>query len=419
VEPDPAALSASRSMEVDIQPATLGAMTKIAPPEMRYCVRCVYPAASAAPLAFDDDGVCSGCRVAAQKDRIDWDDRLEELKELVEEYRSKDGSNYDCVIPVSGGKDSHFQTYFATQVLGLRPLLVTYHGNNYLDVGLRNLRNLRERFGVDHIFFSPSVPVLQKMNRLCFRMMGDMNWHAHCGIFTYPVQIAVKHRIPLMLWGEHGFMDLAGMYSHNDRIEMTAKYRLEHAQRGYDWHDMIEETEGLTQQDLLWAKYPTDEELAEVGVRGIYLANYVNWEANEQTELMVNEWGFEPSPEPFERTYRRMSNLDDMHENGAHDYLKYVKFGYGRGTDHACKDIRAGKLTREEGVEMVRRYDPVKPMKDLTRWLEYVGMSEQEFDEIADTFRDPRVWVKDSGGEWIKDNIWDFDARRAGDRVAA
>jgi N-acetyl sugar amidotransferase len=394
-------------------------MTEITPPEMRYCVKCVYPASSAAPLAFDDDGVCSGCRVAAQKGRIDWEDRLEELKEIVEEHRSRDGSNYDCVIPVSGGKDSHFQTYVATQILGLKPLLVTYHGNNYLDVGLRNLRNLRERFGCDHIFYSPSVPVLKKMNRLCFRMMGDMNWHAHCGIFTYPVQIAVKHRIPLMIWGEHGFTDLAGMYSHNDRIEMTAKYRLEHAQRGYDWHDMIEETEGLTQQDLLWAKYPSDEELADVGVRGIYLANFVDWEANEQTRLMVDEWGFEPNPEPFERTYRRMSNLDDMHENGAHDYLKYVKFGYGRGTDHACKDIRAGKMTREEGIEMVRTYDPVKPMKDLTRWLQYVGMSEEEFDATADTFRDPRVWVKDERGEWIKDNIWDFDARRAAEQVAA
>jgi N-acetyl sugar amidotransferase len=383
------------------------------PPQMRYCTKCVYPAASAAPLAFDDDGVCSGCRVAGQKDRIDWDARAEELREIFEEYRSKDGSNYDCLIPVSGGKDSHFQTYVVTQVYGLRPLLVTYHGNNYLPVGLRNLKNLRERFGCDHIFYSPSVEALKKLNRLCFRMMGDMNWHAHCGIFTYPVQMAVKMRIPLIVWGEHGFTDLAGMYSLNDRIEMTAKFRLEHAQRGYDWHDMIEETEGLTPQDLLWARYPDDDALAEVGVRGIYLGNYVNWEANAQTDLMVEQFGFEPSPEPFERTYRRMSNLDDMHENGAHDYLKYIKFGYGRGTDHACKDIRAGKMTRDEGIEMVRRYDAVKPMKDLTRWLEYVGMSEQEFDEIADTFRDPRVWARDESGEWVKDNIWDFDARRA------
>jgi hypothetical protein len=222
----------------------------------------------------------------------------------------------------------------------------------------------------------------------------------------------VQQRIPLIIWGEHGFSDLAGMYSMNDRIEMTAKYRLEHAQRGFDWHDMIEETEGLTQQDLLWARYPSDDELEDVGVRGIYLGNYVDWEANEQTQLMIEEWGFEPSPEPFERTYRRMSNLDDMHENGAHDYLKYIKFGYGRGTDHACKDIRAGKMTREEGIEMVRRYDHVKPMSDLTRWLHYVGMSEDEFDRTADGFRDPRVWAVDDQGGWVKDTIWDFDCRR-------
>jgi N-acetyl sugar amidotransferase len=388
------------------------------PPQQTYCLKCVAPSASAAPLAFAEDGICTGCRVDALKSRIDWEDRAEELRELVGEYRTG-GSDYDCIIPVSGGKDSHFQTYYVTQVLGLKPLLVTYHGNNYLDVGLRNLRNLRERFGCDHIFFSPSVPALVKLNRLCFRMMGDMNWHAHCGIFTYPVQIAVKHRIPLIVWGEHGFTDLAGMYSLNDRIEMTAKYRLEHAQRGYDWHDMIEETEGLTKQDLLWAKYPSDEELAEVGVRGIYLGNYVSWEANAQTEQMIEEWGFEPSPEPFERTYRRMSNLDDMHENGAHDYLKYVKFGYGRGTDHACKDVRAGRLTRDEAIETVRQYDHVKPRRDLTRWLEYVGMDEDEFDETADGFRDPRVWARGERGEWVKDNIWDFDARRAAVNAAA
>lgn len=376
------------------------------------------PSAAAAPIEFNDEGVCTGCLVDSQKPKIDWEQRAEELREIFAEYRPKDGSNYDCLIPVSGGKDSHFQTYYVTQVLGLKPLLVTYHGNNYLDVGLRNLRNLRERFGCDHIFFSPSVPALKKLNRLCFRMMGDMNWHAHCGIFTYPVQIAVKHKIPLIVWGEHGFLDLSGMYSLRDRIEMTAKFRLEHAQRGYDWHDMIEETEGLTEQDLLWAKYPDDEELAEVGVRGIYLGNYVNWEANAQTELMVNEFGFEPSPEPFERTYRRMSNLDDMHENGIHDYLKYVKFGYGRGTDHSTKDIRAGKMTREEGIAAVRKYDHVKPRKDLERWLEYVGMSEEEFDETADTFRDPRVWAKDENGEWVKDSIWEFEERRKRETVA-
>lgn len=370
---------------------------------MQYCSKCVYPMMSAVPLEFDENGICSGCQVSSQKVEIDWTERAEYLEELVEEYRSEDESNYDCIIPVSGGKDSWFQTYYVTKVLKLKPLLITYHGNNYLDVGLRNLKRMKEVFGVDHIFFSPSVETLKKLNRIAFKRMGDMNWHAHCGIFTYPVNMAAKLRIPLLIWGEHGYTDLGGMFSLNDLIEMTAKYRLEHAQRGYDWFDMVGE-EDLKPQDLLWARYPSDEVLEEIGIRGIYLGNFVEWDANKQTALM-KELGFEESPEDFERTYRKMSNLDDMHENGIHDYLKFIKFGYGRCTDHVCKDIRLGVITRQEGIERVRKMDHIKP-RDLLRWLKYVDMSEDEFDEIADTFRDSRVWTKNSKGQWEKDNIW-------------
>ncbi|MCA9816326.1 MAG: N-acetyl sugar amidotransferase, partial [Cyanobacteria bacterium HKST-UBA01] len=253
------------------------------------------------------------------------------------------------------------------------------------------------------IFFSPSIDVLKKLNRVCFKLMGDMNWHAHCGIFTYPVNMAAKLRIPLIVWGEHGYTDLGGMFSMKDLVEMTAKYRLEHAQRGYDWFDLVGK-EDLKAQDLLWARYPTDDQIEELGIRGIYLGNFVNWDSNKQTEMM-KELGFKESPEEFERTYRRMSNLDDMHENGIHDYLKFIKFGYGRCSDHVCKDIRLGKLTRADGIELVRQKDHIKP-KDLLRWLEYVDMTEDEFDEIADSFRDKRVWTKNSSGVWEKDNIW-------------
>ena len=372
---------------------------------MRYCTKCVYPSMSAVPLEFDENGVCSGCRVNEQKKKIDWKKREELLKKILDQYKSKNKSNYDCIIPVSGGKDSYFQTQYITD-LGLKPLLVTYHGNNYIPVASRNLKRMRDIFDVDHIIFKPSIPLLKKMNRLCFKKMGDMNWHAHCGIFTYPVQIAVKHKVPLLIWGEQGYLDLGGMYSLNDLVEMTAKFRLEHAQRGFDWDDMIDQEEEITEQDVLWAKYPTDQKLADVGVRGIYLGNYVNWDANAHTKLIMEKQGFEISPEPYDRTYRRMSNLDDMHENGAHDYLKFIKFGYGRASDHACKDIRGGYMTREEGIEMVRKHDSVKP-RDLKRWYKYTGMNEEEFDTIADTFRDPRAWWKDKNGNWIKINIWD------------
>jgi hypothetical protein len=131
----------------------------------------------------------------------------------------------------------------------------------------------------------------------------------------------------------------------------------------------------------------------------------VYWEANEHINLVIKRYGFEVGDEPFERTYRRMSNLDDMHENGIHDYLKFVKFGYGRCTDHACKDIRAGLMSRGQAIDLVRKMDSIKP-RDLYRWLDYVGMTEDEFDRIADTFRDPRVW-RIRNGAWTKDTLWD------------
>ena len=305
------------------------------PPKMRYCKKCVYPASSAVPLAFDENGICSGCRAHEQKKNIDWEKREKLLRQIVEQYRSKDKSNYDCIIPVSGGKDSYFQTWYATQVLKLKPLLVTYHGNNYLAVGERNLKKMRKLFNVDYLIFGPSEETLIKLNKKCFKVMGDMNWHAHCGIFTYPVQIAAKFNIPLIIWGEHGYTDLGGMYNMNDMVEMTKKYRTEHACRGYDWQDMIDKELGITEQDLLWAKYPDDDEIEEKDIRGIYLGLFVKWDANVHAKKMIDEYGFERSPEPFDRTYRVFSNLYDMQENGAHDYMKFIKIGNGRGTDHS------------------------------------------------------------------------------------
>lgn len=383
---------------------------------MQYCTKCVYPAASAVKLSFDENGVCSGCSVNAEKSNINWDERFKMLKEIVEVYRSKDGSNYDCIIPVSGGKDSHYQTYYMTKKLGLKPLLVTYHGNNYLDVGEENLKNMRNVFDADHLVFGPSVDVLKKLNRICFKLMGDMNWQNHAGIFSTPVQMAVKFNISLIIWGEHGRLDLGGQFSLDDLVEMTAKDILEHDKRGYDWDSMTDEglkklgrpelAEGLTEKDLFCFKYPDMEDIARVGVRGIFLGNYIEWDANKQTDFVINNFGFKISPEPFERTYRRMSNLDDMHENGIHDYLKFIKWGYGRASDHASKDIRLGIMTREEGIEKVKKHDHIKS-KDLYRWLKYVDMTEEEFDGVCDTFRDPKVWWQDEYGNWIKDNIWD------------
>lgn len=378
---------------------------------MIYCNNCVYPIVSAAPITLDEKGICSGCQLSKTKPNIDWNKRWDELVELTNLYKSK--SNYDVLIPVSGGKDSYFQTYIAVEKLKLKPLLVTYYGNNYSSVGEENLNNMKNVFNCDHIIFKPSKSILVKMNRLGFKIQGDMNWHNHCGIFTVPIQTACRFNIPLILWGEHGQMDLGGMYSYNDYVEFTAKHRKEFALRGFDWDDFVGtpkksnvpiiEDEFLSEKDLLWAQYPSDEKIIEVGVRGIYLSNYVDWDGNANAELMKNKFGWKESNYDFERTYRKISNLDDIHENGIHDYMKFIKFGYGRTTDHASKDIRSGIMSRKEGIIEVLKRDHIKS-KDLQRWLNYVNMTEEEFDFIADTFRDPRVWTI-KNNKWYKSNL--------------
>jgi imidazoleglycerol phosphate synthase cyclase subunit len=376
-------------------------------PPPRWCTRCVYPSISAAPMEFDADGVCMGCRMAEAKESIpkqEWARRTELLRDILEKNRSRDGSRPDCVIAVSGGKDSYFQAHVIKEELGFNPLLVTYDGNNWLDAGFHNMRRMREVFGADHVICAPSVQLLKKLNRLAFIVMGDMNWHAHIGITTAPVQVAAKYDIPLVIWGEHGYADLCGQFSLDDYPEMSYRDRLEHFARSYEWNYFVG-LEGITPAQMGFYKYPTDQEIFDLDLRGLYLSNYLHWEANDHTKLVVEKYGFRQHPEPFERTYRRMSNLDDMHENGVHDYLKYIKFGYGRCTDHVCKDIRAGLISRDEAISRVRKMDHIKP-SDLKRWLTYADMTETEFDRIADTFRDPRVWRREHG-QWVKDNLWD------------
>ena len=373
---------------------------------MRYCRWCVYPEV-AVNIMIDDEGVCSACRVAEEFAQLTpdfWRQRERKFREIIEWARGRTPGNYDCLIPVSGGKDSYWQTYLMKRVYRLNPLLVTYHGNNYLPEGQGNLDRMRDVFGVDHLVFGPSISTLRKLNRLCFRKMGDMNWHAHTGIKVVAMQIAVRLGIPLVVWGETTW-SIAGMFSPDDFVEYNKRTVLEHDMRGFTWCDMVEETEELTEKDLLWAKMPSDAELERVGVRGIYVGNFFNWDPNRHAEKMRREYGFELARQSFDRTYRRMSNLDDMHENGLHDYMKFIKFGYGRASDHAGKDIRSGDLTRAQGIDMVRKYDHVRP-RDLTRWLDYVDITEDEFDRIADTFRDRRVWRRQNN-RWVKDNIWD------------
>lgn len=362
-------------------------------PKVSWCRNCTFPSLAATPLEFSSDGVCTGCQMAEARNSIsqeEWERRKKLFQDEVERAKSRDGSRHDVIIAVSGGKDSYFQVHSLIEDFGANPLLVTYDGNNWTPEGWRNLSRMREVFNVDHLIIRPSVSVLKMLNLAAFFTMGDMNWHAHIGIMTAPMAEAIRRKIPLVIYGEHGYSDLSGQFGNSDFPEVTYRHRLEHCGRSYEW-TYFRDVWNIPESDLQIWKYPSDVEIQEVGLRGLFLGNYIPWKPHHHTKLVSDLYQFESATRPFDRTYRLSSNLDDMHENGVHDYLKYIKFGYGRATDHTSKDIRDGIMSRAQGIELIKLHDHIKP-SDLERWLDYVGIDEETFDKISDTFRDPRVW---------------------------
>jgi N-acetyl sugar amidotransferase len=372
-------------------------------------VRCCYPENAQPDIIFDEEGVCSGCRLIESRPVINWEERGKWLKELLEEYKAKAKAAknpYDCIIPISGGKDSHYQTYLMKKVYGMNPLLVVYNHLFNTKVGLRNLENLFKKFSCDLVRFSSNPDSVRKIARYMLEKIGDITWHYHSGIMTFPIQIAVKYKVPLIIWGEEGFSELTGMFNQDDMVEFTKKKRQEHDMRGFEPEDLLEQPDSpFERKDLAPFFYPSDEEIEVTGVRGIYLSNYLNWNAKAQAEKMIKEFDFETARER-DRTFNIYDKTDDIHANGVHDYLKYLKFGYGRATDDASTEIRHRRMTREQGIDMVMKYDPARP-KDLDLMLEFLGITENEFEQLVDPLRDTRIWEKDkNSGKWmVKDNI--------------
>ncbi len=349
---------------------------------MKYCLRCTYPANHPLNLTFDSRGVCSGCRVHEEKDALNWAERYEKLKELVGKYKNTSGSNYDCVVPVSGARDSYFIVHTVLK-LGLRPLLVTYNKHYNTEVGIRNLAYLRTLMGVDLMTQTVDPATVKKITRASLRRNGSMYWHCIAGQTVFPVQVAVRFKIPLIIWGAHQGVDQVGMFSHTDEVEMTRKYRKDHDLMGYEAEDLVG-MDGLTERDLELFKYPHDKEIEKMGVRGIYLNNYIRWDTKAQHEQMIKEYGYESHEQT--RTFDTYSDVDCFHYSDIHDYIKFIKWGYGKASDHAAREIRLKRLTREEGIELVKNYEHKEP-KTLSMFLEWLGMSREEFDGLLGKYR--------------------------------
>jgi len=327
---------------------------------MKYCKKCLYPDTKP-QLIFDENGICSACNNSDLKDNINWIEKENELKKILEKYRSKDATKYDCIIPVSGGKDSTYQTLTIKKKFKLNPLVVNFHPIDQTELGRENLENLK-KIGVDCIEFSPNPEVYLRLARFGLKELGDFQWPEHLGIFTIPVKIAVLFDIPLIIWGENPQLE----YGQPTDIEKdTILDREWNEKNGGYFLDKIKPQDmikyGFELSDLKPYIYPADEDIKRVGVTGIFLGTYLKWDIFKQLEI-VKEIGFKENLEKKEGTYDGWENLD-VYFTVFHDYFKYLKFGFGRATDHASIEIRYGRISREEGLELVKKNEGKIPRK--------------------------------------------------------
>jgi N-acetyl sugar amidotransferase len=374
---------------------------------VRYCKRCLFPETKP-DLGIDAEGVCDACRSAEIKHEIDWDARGEELRDILERYSSKDGTRYDCVVPVSGGKDSTYQVMKILE-LGYRPLTVTWSACSYTDIGRQNIESMQQ-LGVDHIQFTPNPKVYRAIFAEAFRRVGDGCWPCHVGIFSYPIRVAVNYKVPLLIYGENPQFEYGGPASRAQNPIIDRQWLEEFGGLlGNRIEDMLG-VEGITESDLIPYRYPTDEELADVGVTAIFLGYYQRWDARKQLEEVLKS-GFKvnTSVSDFadgvphqEGTFTNYENLDGKFV-GVHDYLKFLKFGFGRATDHASIDIRNERISRDEAKDLVRKYEGKVPRRYLEEYLEFVGMTEDEFYETLDAFTNKAIFRTDEYGRIVRD----------------
>jgi N-acetyl sugar amidotransferase len=369
---------------------------------IRYCKCCVLPETKP-DLFIDDEGVCSACRYYQGRPATDWSQRQKEFLSVVERYRSKDGSNYDCIVPVSGGKDSTYQL-LTIRKMGLKPLCVVATTCQLSAIGRRNLENLKS-LGADCVEYSTNPQVRKKLNRIGLIEVGDISWPEHVSIFTVPVRIAVQFNIPLLIWGENPQHEYGGPATKAHNQVLDRRWLEEFGGLlGLRVSDLVGR-DGLTQQDLNLFTYPSQQELDRVGVTGLFLGYYFPWDGYANT-LLSQAHGFETLPNAVEGSLVNYENLDNI-QTGIHDYFKYLKYGFCRVSDIASSHIRRGRMNREDAIEIVKSRDGNFPWTYLGYPIEDVlakiDMSIDEFVKICDRFTNKRLFKCDTRGGLIKD----------------
>ena len=355
---------------------------------MIYCKTCLYPNTKP-DLLFDSEGVCSACRAYEARKNINWSDSAMMFNQMAQAHDILYPNKYNCIVPVSGGKDSTYQIE-KVKSYGLRPLAVNVRTCDLSELGRRNLNNI-SLLGNDLVEVVPNQRLRRHINRYALETIGDISWPEHVLIFTVPVIVAKEKNIPLIIWGENPQNEYGGPKEWQDQSELIAKRWLSefgglNGLRVTDVQDSLD----CSDSDMCYYKYPSDVS----DIRQIFLGSYFEWDGLKNAKF-AKENGFEFSEFPVEGSGYNYENLDNYH-TGLHDYFMYLKYGFGRATGITNTLIRRGKMIRAEGVSHVRKWDGQYPSdylgKHLVRILAPLEMKLSDFDKIVRQFANKELF---------------------------
>jgi N-acetyl sugar amidotransferase len=362
-----------------------------------YCRSCVLPDTRPG-VRLDADGICAGCRYAEHKRVMDWSERAAAFKEVVRAAKARNRP-YDCVIPVSGGKDSYWQVVTCLEH-GLHPLCVTYVYPGRTALGERNLRQL-VRLGVDHLDLRVNPEVERHFIAKAFNRFGISGLPAHMAIYAWPVQIAVERGIPLVIYGEnsafeYGTRDESLIGARVDRKWLKA-FGVTAGTVAEDWVDEV-----LTEQALAPFRLPSDEQLAARDVRALFLGYYFKWDPHNSRRIAMSH-GFEARAEGARVGHYDFVNIDDDFI-GVHHHPKWHKYGMTRSWDTLSMDIRAGRLDRAQAIARLRALGDETPWADIELFCRYLGIARAEYFTVVEGFRNRELWSR-RGERWTIDHF--------------
>lgn len=372
------------------------------PKDVRFCKKCTV--SNQRPrITFDKNGVCSACNFAEYKrTQIDWVAREIELAQLCNKHRKSNGE-YDVIVPCSGGKDGSFVAHMLKYKYGMNPLTVTWAPLKATEHGRKNLDQFIAT-GFNHILGTPNPQVTRKLTNLAFTHLGDPFQPFIYGQTNFPMHMAVKHKVELIMYGENGEVEYGGDMKNAFRPTRDIEDHDGHYFSGLPPQFWVEH--GISEADLFPFMSPKFEEIKKNKTEIHFFGYYKFWDPQENYYYCRENTGFMPNSERSEGTYSKYASLDDQID-GFHYYLAYIKFGIGRATSDSAHEIRDGKITREEGIALVKRYDNEFPQKYYKEFLEFCSITDAQVHEVIDSWRSDHLW-KYEGKEWkLRYPIWE------------